>query len=293
MKKLFYCLATVLLPLGATSQTIVPQKGFGFYGTPYANAKVIDYTPVKESDILFSRRIWREINAKDTANWALLSPNSNLTDIIINAIKMGELTVYDVPGNSKNNLYFEQSIKPKAALAKLSDSVYVPEYDREGNQIGGKMMAQDFSANTITKYMLMEDWIFIRTSGTFEARIVGLAPIIDFKVTNEALGDYVPFWIYFPELRYILATRKVAVNGNDATQMTYDDWFTSRMFTSVVYKESNPRDLPLNVFYTGDELKEQQQRVDRELQAQMANVLGSFEAPPEVPKRGRIKKNTR
>ncbi|RYF37252.1 MAG: hypothetical protein EON97_01510 [Chitinophagaceae bacterium] len=129
--------------------------------------------------------------------------------------------------------------------------------------------------------MLMEDWIFNQETGTFEVRVWGIAPVVDLKVDGNVVDDYTPFWVYFPEFRYIMATRKVAMAENDATNLSYDDWFTRRLFDSKVYKISNPRDLPLSAFFQGPALIREQKRVDAELQAKLASLTRDYSLKPK------------
>ncbi len=93
---------------------------------------------------------------------------------------------------------------------------------------------------------------------------------------RNLVDDYVPFWVYFPEFRYIMATRKVALADNDASNLSYDDWFTRRLFDGKVYKVSNPRDLPLSSFYEGEALVKAQKQVDAEIQEKLAVLTRDY-----------------
>ncbi len=252
-----------------------PQHGFGYYGSQFMNGNVIDYKFIQESDVLFSKRIWREINSKDTANWTMIAPKSMLADIMVSALMNEELTAYEVPDNKKVD-YFTKPLKSSEILKRLTDSTFVPKFDKDGNQIGGSMMRQDFDPNSIKKFMLMEDWIFNQLTGTFEVRIWGIAPVSELKIEGNLVDDFIPFWIYFPEFRYIMATRKVALAENDASNLSYDDWFTRRLFDGKVYKVSNPRDLPLSSFYQGEDLIKAQKQVDDELKEKLSILTRDY-----------------
>jgi gliding motility associated protien GldN len=47
------------------------------------------------------------------------------------------------------------------------------------------------------------------------------------------------FWVYFPELRPLLAKNEVYNTRNDAQRDSYDDLFAKRRFGSYVYQEAN------------------------------------------------------
>ena len=266
----FFCVKTSF-----SQDAKLVQKGFGYYSSQIANGNVIDYKILQESDVLFSKRIWREIDTKDTANWTMIAPKSMLADLMFTSLMNEELTAYEVPDNKKVE-YFMKPLKSPEILKRLADSAFVPKFDKDGNQTGGSMMSQDFDPNSIKKFMLMEDWIFNQLTGTFEVRIWGIAPISALKIDGNLIDDYIPFWVYFPEFRYIMATKKVALADNDASNLNYDDWFTRRLFDGKVYKVSNPRDLPLSSFYQGDDLMRAQQRVDDELQEKLAVLTRDY-----------------
>lgn len=276
MKKLILILIALLSVKSSFSQDTKPvQQGFGYYGSRFVNGNVIDYKFIQESDVLYSKRVWREIDTRDTANWSMIAPKSMLADIMFSSLMNEELTAYEVPDNKKVD-YFMKPLKSPEILKRLADSTFVPKFDKDGNQIGGSMMSQDFDPNSIKKFMIMEDWIFNQLTGTFEVRIWGIAPISELKVEGNIVDDYVPFWVYFPEFRYIMATRKVALADNDASNLSYDDWFTRRLFEGTVYKVSNPRDLPLSSFYEGEALVKAQKQVDNEIQEKLAVLTRDY-----------------
>ena len=80
-----------------------------------------------------------------------------------------------------------------------------------------------------------------------EVRIIGLSPI-RFYVKDDDGGEdaevrkSMVFWIYFPEVRRILADHEVFNNNNDAERRTFDDIFFKRYFNSFIVKVSNVYD---------------------------------------------------
>jgi gliding motility associated protien GldN len=84
-------------------------------------------------------------------------------------------------------------------------------------------------------------------------RIIGICPIKElFEADNvTSKGPSPLFWIYFPEVRPILAKAEVFNRFNDAERRTYDDIFFKRMFTSYIYKESNVYDRWINEYAKG------------------------------------------
>ncbi|WP_431199152.1 hypothetical protein ACRQ5D_04610 [Mucilaginibacter sp. P25] len=63
------------------------------------NAKVTPYPNLRENDVAFAKRVWREIDVREKMNQYLASPKGRLIDVLLDAIAKGELTAYDpTPG---------------------------------------------------------------------------------------------------------------------------------------------------------------------------------------------------
>ena len=73
------------------------------------------------------------------------------------------------------------------------------------------------------------------------------------KGEDGELRGYAPvFWLYFPECRYVFANATVFNRGNGSREMTYDDLFWKRMFSSYIVKESNVFDRKINEYMVGE-----------------------------------------
>ena len=71
-----------------------PQDGY-FKKDNILSAKVTPYANLREADVMFQKRVWREIDLREKMNSVYASPKSRLIDIIISAVMAGELTAYD------------------------------------------------------------------------------------------------------------------------------------------------------------------------------------------------------
>jgi gliding motility associated protien GldN len=219
----------------------------GYYKkTNIENARVTPYANLRESDVMFSKRVWREIDVRDKVNTIFASPKSRLITILTDAIQAGELTAYDatpfIRKDDVNGDEFSLVLSAKDAMGKLQkDSVQNLIRDQDGTVIGSEMIpGGDFDPAKIEKFRIKEDWIFDKQRSVFEPRIIGIAPL--FKKEKPG-SDYQPaFWIYFPEARHLLATKAAVNRTNDMAGLSYDDIFMKRIFSSYIVKESNPND---------------------------------------------------
>jgi len=99
----------------------------------------------------------------------------------------------------------------------------------------------DFRPETITKFKIKEDWMFDRNQGQMVVRIVGIAPVQDLYGDDGVYrGPQSMFWLYYPDIRGLLANYEVFNPHNDMYRATWDEFFESRMFSSRITKVSNP-----------------------------------------------------
>lgn len=232
------------------------------------SAKVTPYPNLRESDVAYAKRVWREIDVRDKMNQYLASPKRRLIDIFMDAIAAGELTAYD-PNPTKedpNGDEFSRPLTPAQAKAKMADSVLVDKFDKNtGDKIGSTMTAGEFNPDSIVKFRIKEDWVFDRQRSIFEPRIVGIAPMIKIKAAGLNL-DYQPaFWIYFPDARQILATKEAVNRSSDATGLSFDDVFMKRIFASYIVKVSNDKDERIKDYAQGIDKLYEAEKVKKQL----------------------------
>lgn len=278
MKKIFFALVliTATLRLSAQAPNLNndtkpkpaerPLDGY-YQKTNILSAKVSPYASLRESDVMFSKRIWREIDLREKVNMIFASPKSRLITVLTDAIQAGELTAYDASSTKDdvNGDEFSVVLKPEEAMAKFADSVLVPIFDKDGNQTGTVVKAGEFNPDSIVKFRIKEDWIFDKQRSVFEPRIVGIAPMIKISAAGQAFDEQPAFWIYFPEARHLLVTQEVVNRNNDATGLSYDDIFMKRVFSSYIVKESNPEDLRIKDYAIGIDRLYESERVKKEL----------------------------
>src|SRR5690554_5135398 len=217
------------------------------------NRRVIPYSSVRSGDVVFSKRIWREMDLRDDKNHVFASPRAKLIDVLMEAVLAGELTAYDPTPTQEDPTgdSFLKRLNPDQALGRFVDSVLVPQFDDEGYEISSTMMAGEFNSDSVTRFRIKEDWFYDRQRSVFEPRIVGIAPLMKINMGGISLDEQPAFWIYFPEARHILVNKQVADPVNDALGISFDDLFTRRQFSSTIIKESNPQDLRIKDYMQG------------------------------------------
>jgi gliding motility associated protien GldN len=239
-----------------------PKKPLKYKQDGFVFAKdtvVVEPTPypvIKREDVLYTKRVWREVDFRDRGNKVLTSPKVNLLGVMYKAISNGELELYGIDDESFEK-YPVSADRPNDKAKSMADTAFLG-VNPNTNELNGAN--NDFFAQSFKGIRIKEDWIFDGKRGVFEPRIIGVAPIrLDIRqslnsdgtpmlgpnnqplpptVTEQPVG-----WIYFDDLRQVLANTKIANDGNDNSGLTFDDIFTRRLFFSYITKESSSSDL--------------------------------------------------
>lgn len=203
------------------------------------------WQPIREADVLWKKRVWREIDTRQKQNMAFRFPGDDnsgggmFIEIILDAVKKGKIKAYSTMDDR-----FTTALSKEQILEMTSgtlDTFFVDDpVTGEPTQI---IKRQDFNPEIVTKFRLKEDWIFDRNLGRMVVRIIGMAPLKDVYNEDGSYRASTPmFWIYYPEMRDLLAQYEVFNPENDVARMTWDEFFENRFFSSYIMKVSNPFD---------------------------------------------------
>ena len=250
MKKIIYINIAVALffcvNYDAKSQNVLDGV---FTPEHTTNRQVIPYAHLREADVMWLKRIWREVDLRQKLNHTMFYPEKpmqgrkNLFDVIKDAItKDGTLTAYSTGALGDDDMFTQE-----LTLAEVNDllSEEIVQYAEDPNT--GEMIEtkinKDVSAADVKKYQIKEEWFFDRQRSVMDVRIIGICPLVDeYNEYGEFKGSKKLFWIYFPEARYVFKNAEVYNRFNDTERRTYEDIFWKRQFSSYIIKESNVYD---------------------------------------------------
>jgi hypothetical protein len=139
--------------------------------------------------VVYTKRVWREIDLRDRGNEILNSPKVNLVGIIYDAVNNGELDLYSSDDESfkGNPISANKGNDPKATKSSTADTAFlgVNPGTNEVNRANNEFFVASF-----TTIRVKEDWILDIKRGIFEPRIVGVAPVrIDVKTAVDNNGN--------------------------------------------------------------------------------------------------------
>tara|TARA_B100001142_G_C14323703_1_gene651456 strand:- start:1550 stop:2455 length:906 start_codon:yes stop_codon:yes gene_type:complete len=277
MKKIILLfIASIFIIVSGDAQDVLSTEDMNsiYKKDRHHNKKVQQYTHLREADVMWSRKIWREIDLRQKINHPFYYPENDgipgaavtddrksLIDVIYSAVQEGSLTAY---GNAVYDDEFREPMTSKeiknigGAGETIDEAVNwdkVAEGMTEEEALERKAIKTYFNRNSVKKWRLKEEWFFDKQRSVMDVRIIGIAPLqedVD-EVTGQLTGTFSPiFWIHFPESRKVLINAEVFnLVKNDAERRTYDDIFWKRMFSSTIVKESNPMDRRVNEYMVG------------------------------------------
>ncbi|MCD4736670.1 MAG: gliding motility protein GldN [Bacteroidales bacterium] len=254
----------------AVSQVLESPRD-GIYDKIHTEARIpIPYTPVREADVVWQKRIWRIIDLRQKINHPFFYPETrqkdwkNFMTVIMDAIKEGTLTAYDPDTDDQ----FLVPMTYQEIESKFTQMDTVPEYDPNNPQriIGYKYIKEELDPSEVERIKLKEDWFFDKQRSVMDVRIIGICPV---RNLYDDMGNYVGlqnlFWIYFPEARPVFANAEVFNRQNGAERRTYDDIFWKRIFGSYIYKEENVYDRDIIDYATGMDALLEAEKVKNDL----------------------------
>lgn len=247
---------------GEVLMDTIPTKDGFYQANNLEDAVPFAYPEINMKNIRFYKRVWRDIDLKDEKNALLATPGNSLMEIIMKSIETGKLSLYSPDDDS-----FKGRMSANEGMARFKDSVLVPIFDDEGNQIDSKMTLNEFDPTRVTKFRIKEDIFFDKQRSRLESRIIGVAPLMNITTSAElaeSVGSTPAFWLYFPQLRYSLVKVDITDPDKGLYDMTMDDLFVQKKYASTIIRESSAGALKL-----GDEAQQAQdaQQIEQKIDA--------------------------
>ncbi|MCB0819084.1 MAG: gliding motility protein GldN [Bacteroidetes bacterium] len=231
------------------------------------NRKPIPYTPIREADVMWKRRIWRIIDLREKINLPLYYPITSdvnglrsLTNVLYKAVtEEVSLRVYSASVDDFSVEITPGDVKKltEKSYEKMIPSMLDPSVDTLIT------ITESFSPNRVKKILLKEEWFFDRQRSVLDVRILGISLL--YEQEDKEKGDQPLFWVYFPEARTVLAKYDVFNRKNPMERRSFDDIFWKRQFSSYIIKEENVYDRSINEYKKGLDALLESNRIKEEI----------------------------
>lgn len=224
--------------------------------------QVLPWEPVREADILWSKRVWRVIDVREKINLPFIYPEMPFFTVLMKGINQDTAIKAYKADNDK--FWYKMSTQELQSILSHADTII--QIDPTTYETKYKVVYNKINPDDIKRYRVKEDWYFDRQYSVLKVRILGIAPLKD--VTNEAgefLYEQPLFWIRYPDCREYLARHRAFIEGNDSNPMSWEDLFEQRRFSSYVWKESNVHNRRLQDYLQGIDLLLEGEKIKAEI----------------------------
>lgn len=189
-----------------------------------------NYTPwstIKESDILWRKRIWRDVPVTDKKQTALINSSHDalsFTDVLMNEAKNGNIILYSAVNDRFTTTLSYPDLTANINQLPLTRTVVDPS----GNTYH-ECISTGLLNHAIVKFKIKEDWLSVKDSKKVTVRILGIAPVVLVANTDGTTTEQPLFWVYYPDNRAILNQYTVP-----RQKISWDNFIESRAYSSEI-----------------------------------------------------------
>ncbi len=211
--------------------------------------------PILDKDIMYKKTVWRFLDMKEKQNKSFMSVNHELPTLIIEYLKLGKLKPYKTDSLDEGLLLTDEQFKSNI----VDPNVQAP--DTAGMAPDEKREAMKSYANSsnldpkqMTLLSLKEDAIFDRKRSRMYYDIIAITVFIPASINPRGFNQPVAT-VKFKDLVELFKKDNRANwfnRENDSEHRNYSDAFDLRLFSSYIYKVSNPNDEQIVDTYGGD-----------------------------------------
>ncbi|MBA7527448.1 hypothetical protein ES705_19624 [subsurface metagenome] len=214
--------------------------------------KPVPYEYIREADVMWSKIVYRMIDMRQKQNLPLYYPTKpiggrmNLVDLLLWGIDNEGVRAFST--NDPLNEFTAQMTIDQVDEAFDAGTDTTRTADPMTGQLIDIVVENPRKTYEVKKLLIKEKWFFDKNHSVMKVRIVGISPI---RVYNREDDQGMPtdeilqtptFWVYFPEVRPILANHEVFNRNNDSQRISFDDYFMQRRFGSHIFAVSNVYD---------------------------------------------------
>lgn len=214
----------------------------------------------RADDVVWSRVVYRIVDMRFKQNYQLYTPvistdpmYSSLFRTMLRAIEKG-MPIYAKSMNIGDvRPYFNEAPIAKADIPGLLNTDETGGGDGDISKSANMLLNYDATNDTLTfngfsyegfvrnqlKFMIQEVVFFDRHYSRMFSKILAIAPLhasaaIENMSPMESLYQQILFWVPYDEFRPYMAKQYVTPRGNDSKRVTFDDFFSLKLYTSYI-----------------------------------------------------------
>ena len=216
------------------------------------NKQPVPYAYVREADVVWAKDIFRIIDLRQKQNLELYYPmkpigdRMSLVGLLLYGIDNEGIRAFSTTDPRNEFVVQQTKADIDEAFGAGVDTFKVPDVNT--GLLTNVIIENERKVDEVKQIMLKEKWFFDKNHSVMKVQIVGICPIRvyaqkdDQGMPTDIILRQQTFWVYFPEVRPILANHEIFNRNNDAQRISFDDYFWQRRFDSYIVAESNVYD---------------------------------------------------
>lgn len=270
MNKLFVAFLTIsmMFSLALQSQIIDEAPVDALYEDEnIINKDPIPLPSIRAADVMWSKRVWREIDFRQKFNQKFYFPIETQASwksfivVVLDALKEGQMQAYDISNTDELLVpitYSEIVGRQTDTLHNIMRRPYPPyeEYDT--------VIFTEFDPTKVMRLRIKEDWYFDNQRSQMMFRIQAICPVMIKERNGQEVTEPL-FWLSYNDTRDVFAKALVFNRENAAMRLSFDEVFLKRLFDSYVYKEANVFDRRISQYATGVDAMLESERIKRDM----------------------------
>lgn len=216
------------------------------------NKTPVPYEYVREADVMWSKVVYRMVDLRQKQNLPLYYP----TKPIGGRMSFIDLVLYGIDNEGVRAFSAIDVVNEFTAQMTLDEinDVFdagvdtIPTIDPVTGQSILQIVDNPRKTEQVKKLLIKEKWFFDKNHSVMKVRIIGICPVrVFFRLDDQGMPtdefqQKRTFWIYFPEIRPLLANHEMYNRFNDSERISFDDFWMQRRFNSRIWSVSNVYD---------------------------------------------------
>ena len=240
--------------------------------------------PIPKYEHHYKKRVWRTVDLREKQNQGFFSNNGEITKLIIDAVRSGEITDVFASDSLTTKLSKEEFVGRLQAMGGQTYPLWDPVTDYYSDELvaynGGNYralrdnrgenpetaiddawaktsegQAVDYLPRQMYQMRLMEDVIFDKRRSRLYYDIQALQIIVPGAETTTQVDEYIG-WFKYKDLEKVFRNHpQTAIwfnRQNTAQNKNFADAFLLRLFKGSIWKIENPADFTIYDVYRGN-----------------------------------------